>query len=90
MSSSQTQKNNLAVSDTGVGMQSNSQRRASGNKFMTVRERDAHKRAKSVIGKKKVKKAKKVKKDAEAPLPPPPVQLPEPTPEEELGLIGNL
>jgi hypothetical protein len=76
--------NNLEVSDTGVGMQSNKQRAAAGNKFMTKRERIAARKAK-VVGPKKAKKPKK-RKTVEIPAPPPP----SPPEEEELGLVGKM
>ena len=87
LSAPQTGMNKVEVSDTGIGMQSNNQRRAAGNKFMTQAERERAKAAKT-------KKTKKPKKDKDKlkveKVPEPPVQLPEPPLEEELGLIGNM
>jgi hypothetical protein len=89
LSAPQTGMNKVEVSDTGVGMQSNNQRRAAGNKFMTKLERERVKEAKTKKSKKPKKDKDKLKVDRPV-VPEPPVQLPEPPLEEELGLIGNM
>ena len=94
LSHAQAEATNAPVNSMGLGVQSTAQRKASGNKFQTVTERQRAKAAKKKVvapglAKAKAKSRGKAKGRPDTVPANPPVQLPE-LPNDDLGLASEL